>query len=499
MGSAKVQSLKRCLGLAAVVAVFLAGASNGEPSCTAPVAFIVDSQAAADALSNCSTVTGNLVIQGNDLTQITLNGIGIIEGNLETSSCDELQDIVAPSLSQITKNFTLSNIPVLNALEFPLLDSINGGIFWDTVPGLTNISFGNLAANDLPGANVDGDISILNTGVTSLEFLNFTHFSNPDLIWIKGNQQLGNVNLTGLSWGSNSLEIIDNGPAAQVLLPNLRSVGAIIISNAGRIDIPTLSETSANLEISNNALDAFSAPNLTAIGGSLVVSSNDLSDISLPSLTSIDGNFSVSNNTGLDTIRNVNQLWYTHGNVSLTGNFSNVTLPNLRSILTGFHLNSSNAAMDCTTFDKLADSESWTSSFYSCGAYLPGENKDLAKHYQSPKKSLALSRPVKAIIIILSIIAGFFLCALLTRWWWRKRHPRRRSVAEEPVDLGDMGHTRQQSEGEGLPKYTRVGKPGEVPPGYNEGVIVPRVEAENLNEAPPNASPERARGWWRLW
>ncbi|KAF8859786.1 hypothetical protein BDZ45DRAFT_620419 [Acephala macrosclerotiorum] len=502
MESAGVRRRIRRAGLAAVLAVsFLAGVSNSaEASCTASNdgSFIVDSQAAADALSNCTTVTGDVVIHGNDLTQITLNGIGIIEGNLATSNCDGLQSIAAASLSQIAKNFTLSNLPLLTTLEFPLLDNINGGVYWDAVPELGTISFGNLTSNDLPGANVDGDISIVNTGVSSLEFLNFTHFSNPDLIWIKGNQQLGNINLTGLSWGSNSLMIVNNGPSAQILLPNLRSVGGIIISNAAYIDVTTLSETSANLELSDNALDAFAAPQLTAIGGSLIISNNDLlEDLNLPILTSIDGDFMVSNNTGLDTITHLNQLWYAHGNVSLAGNFSNVILPNLRSILTGFHLNSSNSNLDCTTFDKLAISEGWASSFYSCGAYLPGETKDSAKHYQAPNQGLALSKPVKAIIILLSIIAGLFLCAFMTRWWWRRRHPRRGSVAEEPivVDLGDMGHTRQQSEGEGLPKYSRVGKPGEVPPGYNEGVVTgsPQVEAGTVSEAPPNASHPRAR------
>lgn len=252
-----------------------------------------------------------------------MESVEIIEGNFAISNCGGLQSIVAPSLSQIDKNFTLSNLPLLATLEFPLLDNINGGIYWDAVPELAEVSFGNLTSNDLPGANVDGDISIVGTGISGLEFLNFTHFSNPNLIWIKGNQQLGNINLTGLSWGSNSLAIVNNGPSAQILLPNLRSAGGIMISNAAYINVPTLSETSANLELSENALDAFAAPNLTAIGGSLIISNNDLlEDLRLPILTSIDGDFMVSNNTGLDAITHLNQLWYAHGNVALAGNFS---------------------------------------------------------------------------------------------------------------------------------------------------------------------------------
>ena len=281
-------------------------------------------------MSNCSTITGNIVIQSNALTQITLNGIEIIEGNLATSSCDGLQTIAAPVLSQVTDNFTLSSLPLLTSLEFPLLDNINGGIYWDTLPDLTDISFGNLTStpHELPGINVDGDISILSTALSSLAFLNFTHNSNPALIWIKGNQQLNNINLTGLSWGSNSLAIVNNGPSAQISLPNLRSVGAITISNASHIYIPSLSETSTSLEISSSYIDVFTAPNLTAIGGDFIVRNNYfLEDLNLPLLTTIgnspgEGDFVVANNTALNTITHLDQLWYAKGNVTLSGNFS---------------------------------------------------------------------------------------------------------------------------------------------------------------------------------
>jgi hypothetical protein len=294
-------------------------------NCASPSGFTIESQAAADALNNCSTINGNVNIQGNDLIQITLNGIETISGNLATSSCAGLRTITAPVLSQISNNFTLSSLPLLASLGFPLLDNINGGIYWDTVPDLTDVWFGNLTtlSHGLPGANVDGDISIINTGLSSLAFLNFTHYSNPATIWIKGNQQLSSVNLTGLSWGSNSLAIVSNGPSAQIFLPDLRSAGAITIGNAGHIYIPSLSETTATIEISTNAVDAFSAPGLTNIGGSLIVQNNDLLDnLSIPLLTSVKGDITIANNTLLQTINHLDQLWFCQGNITLSGDFS---------------------------------------------------------------------------------------------------------------------------------------------------------------------------------
>ncbi len=179
----------------------------------------------------------------------------------------------------------------------------------------------------MPGTNVDGDISILRTGLSSLVFLNFTHYSTPDLIWIKGNQQLYSVNLTGLSWGSNDLVIMNNGPQARISLPNLKSGGAITISDASQIDISSLSETTSDLVIYDNFMAVFSAPNLMAIGGDFVVSNNSLNDLDLPLLTTIGdapggGDFIVSNNTGLDTIMQLDRLWSLLGNISLSGDFS---------------------------------------------------------------------------------------------------------------------------------------------------------------------------------
>jgi hypothetical protein len=124
------------------------------------------------------------------------------------------------------------------------------------------------------------------------------------------------------------LAIVNNGPSAQILLPNLRSAGDITIGNAGRVDIPSLSEISTNVIISNNSIDVFTAPNLAAIGGNFIVSNNYLLEkLDLPLLTTIgdgtgNGNFVVVNNSALDTITHLNQLWHTQGNVTLSGNFS---------------------------------------------------------------------------------------------------------------------------------------------------------------------------------
>jgi hypothetical protein len=71
-------------------------------------------------------------------------------------------------------------------------------------------------------------------------------------------------------------------------------------------------------------------------------------------------------------------------------------------------------------------------------------------------------------------------------------------VEEGDVEIEEVGVTRVAEGGDPLPKYERVGKPGEVPPGYTptENSGANQVEAGNVNtETLNNAS----RWRWRLW
>lgn len=154
-----------------------------------------------------------------------------------------------------------------------------------------------------------------------------------------------------------------------------------------------------------------------------------------------------------------------------------VTLPSLRAIIGGFHLNSSSSVFNCSTFDQLADQLHLSSSQYSCGAYPPGDSGDVAIHYHSPSKGISLSKPAKALVVIISTVAGLLLFALLLQLCRRRS---RRSDTGESVDMRSLGSRRSQrstnsqgvvrqaSQDDGLPAYRRDPKPGEVPPGYGE-------------------------------
>jgi hypothetical protein len=74
-------------------------------------------------------------------------------------------------------------------------------------------------------------------------------------------------------------------------------------------------------------------------------------------------------------------------------------------------------------------------------------------------------------------------------------------VEEGDMDLEQVGVTRSVEEGDALPKYQRVGKPGEVPPGYTprENVGANQVEAGNMNTETLNTAWVKGRRRWIFW
>jgi hypothetical protein len=147
---------------------------------------------------------------------------------------------------------------------------------------------------------------------------------------------------------------------------------------------------------------------------------------------------------------------------------------------------------NCTPFDRLSYSPTnkGARNAYSCSATAPGSTKDTAIHYSQGKPSL-LPKGAMAIIIIISIVAGLGALGYGLGCIHRRRIARRQ-VAPAPVQLADMGvlipsirvpHQHEDGDGiERLPEYSRHGKPGEVPPKYNES------ESQQIGP-PPGAPP----------
>jgi len=157
---------------------------------------------------------------------------------------------------------------------------------------------------------------------------------------------------------------------------------------------------------------------------------------------------------------------------------------------TSFLLNSTASTLDCSYFDHMNEvtnkysSEKPSHYTYTCQAIPPGSKKDHAKHWKPPYR---LPDSGKHAFIAIGALIGALILITFLRWLTRVNS---RLEQERPIQLvrrarGDPNaiplETARVGE-DGLPSYARVGKPGEVPPGY-EGHEVSETDVESLTRA----------------
>jgi len=304
---------------------------------------IITSQSDADKLSGCLEIFGDILLQGDSLTIITLNSVRTIYGSLTAESCSQLSKISAPALQSIESTFSLSDLPALTELEFPVLGNVVfsrrlKNLNWDALPRLENLVFNSSVYAD--------NITISNTGLARIDFLSFRGYiggqSYTDTVRIINNPLLNKVDLRNIT-GIKLLEITNNGRFLNIDLPALVLAGTVIFGNAVNISVPSLSRVSNSLLLSDNKSGVFSAPDLTQIGyqtetqGNLTVSGNWWVDFSAPQLQTVRGSLRVQDNPKLQTLflPRLNRLGYAADNqlnVSNNSAMYSVYLPDLRVI-----------------------------------------------------------------------------------------------------------------------------------------------------------------------
>lgn len=134
--------------------------------------------------------------------------------------------------------------------------------------------------------------------------------------------------------------------------------------------------------------------------------------------------------------------------------------------LSSFLLHSTAPDLDCRYFDQLNDAtihskhtkrlpKNYT---YSCHAVAPGSTRDRAKHWKPP---FHLSKGGKIALIVIASVLGACLLLPLLRWCDRRAARRLARLAAQRNDIP------LETAADGLPSYRRVGRAGEVPPGYH--------------------------------
>jgi len=308
----------------------------------------IESQSDLDALSTCTTLSGDLVI-GPNLVIANIEGIRTIRGDLIAASAVDLQQLIAPELATIEGLFNLTSLTVLQRLAFGSLRTV-GGIYWQTLPALNALDF-------TAQVTQAESVTITDTILESLQGINLRSVARFN---INNNRYLKEVTVQ-LANITDSLAIEFNSPSVIASFPNLTWANNATFRSCGNVQLPNLATVNGSLGFFENDFETFKAPKLIAVGtgtkgGDITFANNDnLKNVSMPELKTIGGTLQFVNDSSVTDITGFPKLTIVHGSIDVSGDFDQAEFPAIRDIRGGFNLQTT-AEFSCDEFDKLEGS-----------------------------------------------------------------------------------------------------------------------------------------------
>lgn len=288
-----------------------ATAQTSTSVCDGP-SITIASSADAQQIADCSTYSGDVVIDSSASGQVALNGVKSISGDLTCNNATQLTAITSDQLTTISGTFSLTGLTILSTLQFNNLNGVNM-INWVGLPALQSLNFGQ-------GVSKANQVYISNTQLNNIDGIELTAVGSID---INNNPYLTDVNVNDLTNVTTALSFSANGRDLQISFPNLQDAANLTFRNVSSIDMPSLSTVGGSIGFYSDTFQSFSAPNLTSTGGTLAfVDSPDLTNVSFPQLTQIGGGFLIANNTGIKAISGFPKLKTVVGAIDFAGSFN---------------------------------------------------------------------------------------------------------------------------------------------------------------------------------
>jgi len=307
----------------------LAVAGSAYAACSHTATSTIQNQGDASAIASCKTFSGNIAIKTDVAGQIALDGVKVIDGNLNVQDNEGIQQLGGDSLEEITGDLVIKEAPALNAVTFPKIKSV-GSLEFVGLPALQNLGF------DAEIEKADR-IRIENTNLQSLEGINI---ETVETMFIANNKYINSIDMQ-LGNVSDALTLSTNNPNVNVTFSNMIWAANLTFRNCSSVDLPSLESVNRSFSLIGNVFESFSSPNLTTVGGALVVSNNvELTNISFPLLTKVGFNVEVANNTKLREIKAFPKLQKVSGALDMNGNMSKIELPALTEVAGTFNIQS---------------------------------------------------------------------------------------------------------------------------------------------------------------
>lgn len=304
----------------------------------------------------CATAVGDIFISGDGVGAIDLTGTEQVYGNLRVNGTVAVS-FNAPTLQLVSGELSLSDSTILESVNFAQLTTV-GSFVLNALPALKQ-------AGLTSGLTSAQDITIANTGLTSLEGINVYELRTFD---VNNNLDIELID-SGLQSVTDTLSINYNSDEVEVILDQLTSAKNIDMQSIASLSAANLTTVNGSLSLESNSFESFEFKVLKTIGNSLSINKNDeLEEFEFPELTTIGGALNIEDNEKLKSFSYFPKLTKIGGSVNLGGNFDNGTFPKLLVVSGGFNLTTT-GELSCDNFVKLnKDGDIRGDKFYCEGA-----------------------------------------------------------------------------------------------------------------------------------
>src|SRR5277367_3155279 len=153
----------------------VAQTSSGNSTCSNTSGFEIQQQSDLDALSGCTTVTGNIIVTAVAIDSVTIpEGVQKVTGDVSISQTSSVTAFTASGLETITGTFELLNLTALQTLTAPSLTTV-GSINFVILPLLQTMSL---------GINSVGNVVISDTELSALDGFSLKTVNDFDISMI---------------------------------------------------------------------------------------------------------------------------------------------------------------------------------------------------------------------------------------------------------------------------------------------------------------------------
>ncbi|CAN8105656.1 unnamed protein product [Discula destructiva] len=327
----------------AISALVAATGAAAASQCSSATFTITAAQDAA--ITDCTTITGDVVIGPGAGTAVDLGSVEQIEGSLIAEGLP-LISLTAGKLTSISDSLTLNNLTSLSTLSLTALTSV-GTISWATLPALSELVF-------TAGVDTASIVTIGDTHLSSLSGLSDT-LTSVDTLNLNNNGRLQNLDLA-LTSVTDQVLLQANGQNFAVTMNDLVWAANLTIANTTSFLVPALETINGSLRFDSNYFTTFSAPNLTKAqtGDVSFINNADMTDLNLPLLSTVGGGVTIVNNTAFQNLT-LPELADVGGAVTVGGNYTAISMPKIADVVGTFTVTSTADITDaCTALESFA-------------------------------------------------------------------------------------------------------------------------------------------------